>query len=203
MFVLGLTGGIASGKSSISAMLKEMGFPIVDADEIARRVVEKGSPVLERIKEEFGEGVLNADGTLNRKALGQLVFNSSKKLELLNSITHPAIIEEIRRDIDALSAKGERLCVLDVPLLIESGINNMADAVLLVYVDEKTQLYRLMNRDHISEELALKKISSQMSFEEKKKYADYIIDNSGSLDCTKAQLEKIIATIRGMEESNG
>lgn len=203
MFVLGLTGGIASGKSSISAMLKEMGFPIVDADEIARRVVEKGSPVLERIKEEFGEGVLNADGTLNRKALGQLVFSSNKKLELLNSITHPAIIEEIRRDIDALSAKGERLCVLDVPLLIESGINNMADAVLLVYVDEKTQLYRLMNRDHISEELALKKISSQMSFEEKKKYADYIIDNSGSLDCTKAQLEKIIATIRGMEESNG
>lgn len=203
MFVLGLTGGIASGKSSISAMLKEMGFPIVDADEIARRVVEKGSPVLERIKEEFGEGVLNADGTLNRKALGQLVFSSNKKLELLNSITHPAIIEEIRRNIDALSAKGERLCVLDVPLLIESGINNMADAVLLVYVDEKTQLYRLMNRDHISEELALKKISSQMSFEEKKKYADYIIDNSGSLDCTKAQLEKIIATIRGMEESNG
>lgn len=203
MFVLGLTGGIASGKSSISAMLKEMGFPIVDADEIARRVVEKGSPVLERIKEEFGEGVLNADGTLNRKALGQLVFNSSKKLELLNSITHPAIIEEIRRDIDALSAKGERLCVLDVPLLIESGINNMADAVLLVYVDEKTQLYRLMNRDHIPEELALKKISSQMSYNEKKKYADYIIDNSGSLDCTKAQLEKIIATIRGMEESNG
>lgn len=203
MFVLGLTGGIASGKSSISAMLKEMGFPIVDADEIARRVVEKGSPVLERIKEEFGEGVLNADGTLNRKALGQLVFNSSKKLELLNSITHPAIIEEIRRDIDALSAKGERLCVLDVPLLIESGINNMADAVLLVYVDEKTQLYRLMNRDHIPEELALKKISSQMSYNEKKKYADYIIDNSGSLDCTRAQLEKIIATIRGMEESNG
>lgn len=203
MFVLGLTGGIASGKSSISAMLKEMGFPIVDADEIARRVVEKGSPVLERIKEEFGEGVLNADGTLNRKALGQLVFSSNKKLELLNSITHPAIIEEIRRNIDALSAKGERLCVLDVPLLIESGINNMADAVLLVYVDEKTQLYRLMNRDHIPEELALKKISSQMSYNEKKKYADYIIDNSGSLDCTRAQLEKIIATIRGMEESNG
>lgn len=203
MFVLGLTGGIASGKSSISAMLKEMGFPIVDADVIARRVVEKGSPVLERIKEEFGEGVLNTDRTLNRKALGQLVFSSSKKLELLNSITHPAIIDEIRRSINAFTADGEKICVLDAPLLIESGLNSMTDSVLLVYVDGKTQLHRLMNRDNIPEELALKKISSQMGFEEKKKYADYVIDNSGSLDCTRAQLEKIVATIRGMEESNG
>lgn len=203
MFVLGLTGGIASGKSSISAMLKGMGLPIVDADMIARKVVEKGSPVLERIREEFGEGVLNDDGTLNRKALGHIVFSDSRKLERLNSITHPAIKEEIKRTIKDLSDKGEELCVLDVPLLIESGMKSMADSVLLVYVDERTQLYRLMNRDNISEEMALKKISSQMSFEEKKKYADYIIDNSGSLDYTRAQLEKIIATIRGMEESNG
>lgn len=203
MIVLGLTGGIASGKSSISTMLEEMGFPIIDADVIARKVVEKGSTALERIKDEFGEGVLNDDGTLNRKALGKLVFGSSEKLELLNSITHPAIIEEIRKNIDALSAKGEKMCVLDAPLLIESGIYSMADLVLLVYVDEKTQLYRLMNRDSIPEELALKKISSQMDFEEKKKYADFIINNSGRLECTRAQLENIIATIRGMEESNG
>ena len=203
MFIIGLTGGIASGKTSISSMLEEMGFPIVDADAIARRVVEKGMPALERIKKEFGEEVLNSDGTLDRKALGQLVFSSSKKLELLNSITHPAIIEEINRNINTLSDKGEKLCVLDAPLLIESGINGMAHKVLLVYVDDRTQLSRLMNRDNISEELALKKISSQMGFEEKRKYADYVIDNSRSLDYTKAQMEKIIATIRGMEESNG
>jgi dephospho-CoA kinase len=203
MFIIGLTGSIASGKTSISSMLEKMGFPIVDADAIARRVVEKGMPALERIKKEFGEEVLNSDGTLDRKALGQMVFSSSKKLELLNSITHPAIIEEINRNINALSDKGEKMCVLDAPLLIESGINGMADSVLLVYVDDRTQLSRLMNRDNISEELALKKISSQMGFEEKRKYADYVIDNSRSLDYTKAQLEKIIATIRGMEDSNG
>lgn len=203
MFIIGLTGGIASGKTSVSSMLKEMGFPIVDADIIARRVVEKGSPVLERIKKEFGDGVLNSDGTLDRKSLGQLVFNSSKKLELLDSITHPAIIEEINRDIKALSDKGEKLCVLDAPLLIESGLDAMANKVLLVYVDDKTQLSRLMCRDYISEELALKKISSQMGFDEKKKYADYIIDNSGSLDDTRAQLEKIIAKIRFLEDCNG
>jgi dephospho-CoA kinase len=203
MFIIGLTGSIASGKTSISSMLEKMGFPIVDADAIARRVVEKGMPALERIKKEFGEEVLNSDGTLDRKALGQMVFSSSKKLELLNSITHPAIIEEINRNINSLSDKGEKMCVLDAPLLIESGINGMADSVLLVYVDDRTQLSRLMNRDNISEELALNKISSQMGFEEKRKYADYVIDNSRSLDYTKAQLEKIIATIRGMEGSNG
>ena len=203
MFVIGLTGGIASGKSTISSMLRKMGLPIVDADVISRRVVEMGSPVLERIKSEFGEGVISPEGALDRKALGQLVFNDSEKLKLLNSITHPAIIEEINRDINALSARGEMLCVLDAPLLIESGINGMADRVVLVYADSKSQVSRLMERDNISRVLALKKISSQMDFEEKRKYADYVIDNSGSLDNTRSQLEKVINAIRCLEECNG
>ena len=203
MFVLGLTGGIASGKSAVSAMLSEMGFPIVDADVISRRVAEKGSPVLESIKKEFGEGVLNDDGTLNRKALGILVFGSSDRLKKLNSLTHPAIVEEINKQINYYIDRGDRLCVLDAPLLIESGINGIADRVLLVYVDSNTQMERLMNRDGITEELAMKKISSQMSFEEKRRYADYIIDNTGSLMKTKEQLKAVVDSIKSLEEGNG
>ncbi|TDT61188.1 dephospho-CoA kinase [Fonticella tunisiensis] len=202
MVIVGLTGGIASGKSTISNMIRKYNIPVIDADIIAREIVMKGSPVLNRIISEFGDDVLNHDGTLNRKRLADIVFSDKEKLKKLNMITHPVIKAEIIKQIEALRERNTSCCVIDVPLLIEGGFTDIVDYVVLIYVDDKTQLQRLMDRDRLSKGEAKKRISSQMKFSEKKKYADFIIDNSGSIEDTRREVDRVIKGICSMEGLN-
>ncbi|WP_062047810.1 dephospho-CoA kinase [Bacillus sp. JCM 19034] len=186
--LIGLTGGIASGKSTVSEMFRNFGFPIIDADLIAREVVEPGSVGLNRIVEHFGQNILMDDGSLNRARLGQIIFANDEKRNSLNRITHPLIRERMEEEKERLLKNGVSTIVYDIPLLYESNLFHLVDKVLLVYVDQKTQLKRLMNRNQLNKREAMKRIQSQLSLEQKKERADAIIDNAGSVDETKKQL---------------
>jgi len=189
--VIGLTGGIASGKSTVSKLLKEMGAIIIDADLIARDIVGKGSEALKEIVDRFGEKVLKEDGSLDRKALANIVFNDTEKLRILNEITHPRIIGKIKDLINFFSQRGEKIVIIDAALLIESNLHKIVDEVWLVYLDKNLQIERLMARDNISFLDALKRIESQMPIEEKLPYADKVIDNSRSLEELKEKVEEL------------
>jgi dephospho-CoA kinase len=192
MKIIGLTGGIASGKSTVSRMLSDLGAEIIDADNIAREIVEPGMETLKRIVENFGSSVLNPDGTLDRKALGYKVFNNSEKLNLLNEITHPEIRRIIKERVSEIRERDiEKNIVVDAAVLIESGMNDLVDEVWVVYVDHDTQVMRLMKRDNMTLEEAEMRIRSQMSFNEKIKYSPRIIDNSMDLEHTKEQVEAL------------
>lgn len=189
MKIIGLTGGIASGKSTVSKILKDLGCIIIDADLISREVVKPGCETLEKITQMFGDSILNNDGTLNRKALGNIVFNNENKLQSLNEIIHPVIKETIIRRIDDYRRKNENIIIIvDAAVLIESGMDEIVDEVWLVYVDYDTQLHRLMERDGIGSAKADARIKSQMSVEDKMKRSTRIIDNSKDLNYTKAQV---------------
>lgn len=181
--LIGLTGGIASGKSKISLFLKSQGAVIIDADEIARYVVKPMSSAWKNIVEAWGMDILKPDRSLDRQKLASIVFSNKKELEKLNNITHPEIIREIK---DRISREPDgRLIVLDAPLLIESGLYTIVDYVWLVSVTEATQIKRLQERDGMTLEEAGKRISMQMPLEEKKKYAHVIIDNNGQWEDTE------------------
>ncbi|WIF94398.1 dephospho-CoA kinase [Caminicella sporogenes] len=190
MKVIGLTGGIASGKSTVSSYLKELGAVVIDADIVAREIVEKGKPALKEIVKCFGKEVLNEDGTLNRKYLGKIVFNNPEKLKILNKITHERIIKNIKEKIKFYEHLGKyKVIFIDAALLIEMNMTDMVDEVWLVAIDREKQIERLMIRDKLTYDEALKRINSQMSLEEKKKYADVIIDNSKSIKDLKRQID--------------
>lgn len=190
--VIGLTGGIASGKSLVSAYLRELGAQIIDADEIARRVVQPGGPVLREIVAEFGDAVLNADGTLNRKELGRIVFSDPAKLDRLNRIIHPQILAEIKMLLNKHRKSGsERIAVLDAPLLYEVGGEGLVDEVWVVDVDYPTQLKRLMRRDNLSEEDARRRIAAQIPLDEKVRRADRVIDNRSTPEDTRRQVRRL------------
>lgn len=194
MKVIGLTGGIASGKSVISSYLKELGGYIIDADKVARDIVKPHSKAWSEIIKVFGKRVLAADGNINRALLGQIVFNDAKSLQELNEITHPEIDRIIKNQIEKFRngmIKAPFL-VIDAPLLIEFGLNAIVDEVWLVVVASETQVKRIVERDRISEEEAWQRINSQMPLEEKLKYADRIIDNNGSLQETYRQVKDYI-----------
>ena len=195
MKVIGLSGGIASGKSTITKALREMNVPVIDCDEITRDIMREGSPILKELSFEFGTEVLNDDGTLNRRILGSRVFGNKDNLEKLNSITHPAIKSEIQRNINYYRDRGEKYCIVDGALLMEGIFKDISDTLILVYVDRDTQIKRLISRNKIGYEEALSRINSQMPFEEKRKYADYIIDNSYDVEYTLNQLNKIMKEI--------
>ena len=152
--IIGLTGSIASGKSTVSTMLKRKGFPIVDADEIARQVVEPGSPVLQEISRVFGESVLQADGSLNRVKLGEIIFNDEEMRQKLNSIIHPAIRQEMLRQKDEWLAGGANTVIMDIPLLFESKLQSFVDTIIVVSVTPEIQKERLIARNVLSEEEA-------------------------------------------------
>jgi dephospho-CoA kinase len=195
--IVGLTGGIATGKSTVTKMLRDLGAYVVDADIWARRVVEPGSRGLQEIVESFGEKVLNPDGTLNRQALGAIVFHDAKARQRLNAITHPKVREGMKQETAEylLTHPGEPV-VWDVPLLFEGETHRLVDFTILVYVDEATQLARLMARDGISEQDATARIRAQMPIEDKRKLADYIIDNRGTTDETREQVARIWQILR-------
>ncbi|HHX24746.1 MAG TPA: dephospho-CoA kinase [Thermoanaerobacterales bacterium] len=192
MLIVGLTGGIASGKSTVSLLLKNKGAVIIDADEISRNILIPGKPAWTKVIEHFGEKVLRDDKNIDRKKLAQIVFSDKKELELLNSITHPIIIEEIKRQLEYYKKEDEEVVVIDAALLLELGLNSLVDEVWVVAVDEKTQLERLMLREkNLSRKEALKRIKSQMPLQDKLKYAQRIIDNTGEIERTKKQLDEI------------
>ncbi|WP_018662541.1 dephospho-CoA kinase [Heyndrickxia acidiproducens] len=189
---IGLTGGIASGKSTVSNMLKEKGFTIVDADVASRKVVEPGEQAYKQIVETFGTGILLASGSIDRKKLGALIFSNQKLRLQLNGIVHPEVRVWMAREIERAVAAGKNTVILDIPLLFEGGLTYMVERTILVYADEKLQLERLMNRSGFNESEASMRIASQMPLKEKLALADAVIDNNGSLAMTKRQLENII-----------
>src|SRR5699024_1985880 len=196
MFKLGLTGGIATGKTTNSNYLKSSNIPVLDADEYARKVVEPGTPGLDEITNTFGEQVLRADGSLNRKLLGQIVFNDSSARQTLNDITHPRIQQMMADELHRLAEQQIPLVILDIPLLLENKNVAGADAVMVVTIPESLQLTRLMQRNNLTEKEAQSRISAQMPLVEKEKLADFVIDNSGTISSTQKQVEKVIQKIR-------
>ncbi|MEV5030190.1 dephospho-CoA kinase [Paenibacillus sp. LPE1-1-1.1] len=188
---IGLTGGIASGKSTIASLLVERGALLVDADQVAREVVLPGEPALEAIASTFGQAILESDGSLNRKALGEIVFRDKDSLAKLEAITHPAIRSRMQEKIHTYAEQyPERLIVADIPLLYETKQEHLYDGIMVVYVPAELQKVRLMERNHVSEEEAVRRVSLQMDIEQKRRNADWVIDNSGSLAETKRQLDE-------------
>ncbi|MBI3815587.1 MAG: dephospho-CoA kinase [Nitrospinae bacterium] len=189
MLLLGLTGGIAAGKSLVAGILKGLGAYVIDADKIAREVVEPYKPARDEIIAFFGRGILNENETINRKKLGEIVFNDPSKKRRLEEIVHPRVIEEEDKRIeDYKRSNPDGIAVIDAALLIEAGGQKRVDRLIVVYTDRETQMKRLMERDGLSRGDAEKRINSQMPLEEKVKMADFVIDNSRGVEDTKNQV---------------
>ena len=199
MKVVGLTGGIASGKSSVAKILENYGAVVVDADLLAREIVAPGAPAYQAIVEAFGNTVLRPDGTLDRTALGKLVFADVAARKVLEEITHPRIAEQAARRIEEERLRGTKVLFYVVPLLIEAGLVSTVDEVWLVSVDKEEQIKRLMKRDAIPREEALRKIAAQMPLLEKAAFADVIIDNDGLPEETeryvKSEWQRLLARV--------
>lgn len=190
--IIGLTGSIATGKSTVSAMLKAKGYPIVDADEIARLVVEPGNPVLEKIATAFGADILREDGTLDRGKLGARIFNNEADRLALNGIIHPAVRSEMIRQKEQWLENGANTVIMDIPLLFESKLQSYVDRIIVVSAKPEIQLERLIARNNLSEEEANARIASQLPVIEKEKDADAVIHNNGTLRDAENQLEAIL-----------
>ncbi|RKQ29913.1 dephospho-CoA kinase [Oceanobacillus halophilus] len=190
--IIGLTGSIASGKSTVSLMFDDLDIPVVDADKIAREVVYPGEEAYNKIVKSFGEQILREDRTINRQELGSIVFANEEKRKQLNSIVHPAVRKSMLEKRDGLVRDGASCVVLDIPLLFESKLNDFVDKTIVVYVDEDVQLERLMKRDGFTEEEALQRIKSQMPVKKKASLADAVINNNGTKGSSFEQLEKIL-----------
>ena len=204
--IIGLTGGIATGKSTVAEMLVKRGALLVDADQIAREVVAPGSEVLVEIstyfKEHYQLDVVQENGALDRKTLGELVFSNPHAKEALNSMIHPPIRKQIIERIQTLERENpQKLIIADIPLLFESKYDYMFDEVMLVYVSRQTQLQRLMKRDGIKLEQAEQRLAAQLPIEEKRKLASVIIDNSGIFADTERQIEQFWRST-GLHETN-
>jgi len=195
MLVVGLTGGIATGKSTVSQRLKARGIPIIDADVLARQVVEPGTSGLARIVKAFGEQILQHDGSLDRKKLGSIIFNDESKRRLVNSIIHPAVRRAMVWGVLLCWIRGEKLCILDVPLLIEGPLWKWVGKVVVVYCASDIQFARLMSRDQSSREDAASRLNSQLPMSEKLKYADEVVDNSGTLENLDIQVNQLLTKL--------
>jgi dephospho-CoA kinase len=192
MKIIGLTGNIASGKTEVAKIFRELGAKIIDADKIAREVVEPGEPAWQEIVEEFGSDILNSDGSINRKNLGEIIFNDNRKREQLNRITHPRIMAKIKGAIDNYKKENVKLVTIEAALIVErGGLLNVIDELIVVSTDAETQIARIMARDGLQRDEALSRMESQMPISEKTKHAAYIIDNSGSLGETRKQVEEV------------
>lgn len=192
MLKVGLTGGIGTGKSTVSALFAAYDIPVIDADLIARKVLLVHPEILEIIKERFGEEYFDDKGTFLRRKMGALIFTSSEKKQEYESIILPYIIEDIFKDLKEYADKERKISIVDAPTLIESKLHEKMDVVVVVRADEEIQIKRVMKRDGYTREEALQRISSQMSTEEKIKYADYVIDNNGDFKETEEQVRRLI-----------
>jgi len=192
---IGITGGIASGKSLISNMLRKRGYIVIDADEIAKQIVMKGNTAYNKIVEEFGQDILDDNFEINRKLLGKKIFGDKYLRSKLNNITHP-IIEKVMMDKVMEIEKSKGVVFIDIPLLFEVGHDKLVDKIIVVTVSDEIQLQRLMDRDKIDISFAKQKVSSQMSLEDKRKLADYVIGNSGSVEMTEKQLDNVLELLQ-------
>ncbi|XXM71009.1 dephospho-CoA kinase [Lysinibacillus sphaericus] len=191
--ILGLTGGIASGKSTVSHMLRDKGYTVIDADLAARQVVEVGQPAYLTIVEEFGRSILNEDDdTINRAILGDIVFHNEEMRKKLNGIVHPAVRGLMLSEKEQAIKSGKNTIIMDIPLLYESDLTWMVDRTIVVYVDSETQLTRLMKRNQFTEQEASSRIASQFPLKDKIGLADAVINNNGTIQETEKQLEKIL-----------
>lgn len=195
--IIGLTGGIASGKSTVTKMFREKGLKVLDADEVAKDI-SREKKVVDEIALQFGRDILQEDGSLDRKQLKETVFKNEKKLKILNNIIHPKVIEKFQKEAE--STKWNEIKIFDVPLLFEAKMENLCDIIIVVYLNEKKQLERVMQRDNISCELAEKIISSQMPLSEKADRADLIIDNSKDLENLKKEFERVYSLLLEIKE---
>lgn len=185
MKIIGLTGGIASGKSTVAKNLEKLGAILIDADKVAHQIIEPQKPAYEEIVNTFGKEVVNDDLTINREKLGQIVFNSPEKLKKLNNITHPRVMESFKNQLQSIrTSNPDAIVVIEVPLLYETNVQRICDEVWVVWVDRETQIERLKTRNGFTEEEAIKRIESQMSLDEKAKIADKVIDNRHSIEET-------------------
>ena len=199
MKVIGLTGGIGTGKSTVSAYLSKQGIPIIDADKIAREIVAVGEPALREIAAAFGHGILNTDGSLNRKALSSIVFNQPKEMQKLESITRNRIItvienrlEAMRDDENMADYSDVQMAVIDAPLLFESGLNRLCDEVWVIDAEREVRIKRAIERDNSNREEIVARINSQIDADEALAKADRIINNSGTLAALYKQIDNIL-----------
>ncbi|MDR0841532.1 MAG: dephospho-CoA kinase [Christensenellaceae bacterium] len=182
MITIGLTGGIAAGKSTVSQRLRELGAYIIDADAIAHDVVAPGTAGLAALTARFGADILLPNGALNRRALGELVFDDAAALSELNAIVHPLVLREMRRQVAAAQASGARVAVLDVPLLLEGGLQREAGEVWLVCAPKPVRMARMRQRDGLTEEQAQRRMDAQMPEAEKRALADVIFENDSTVE---------------------
>ncbi len=187
--IIGLTGGIATGKSTVSKTLRDLNITVIDADKIAHKVLIR-EDVKQKLVNKFSNSVLDSDGNINRKKLGQIVFDDKKKLRELEEITHPKILDIIKKKIDNYDK--QELIVLDAPLLFETSLDEIVDETWVVYTGQETQIERLKSRDGLEREEALKRIKAQMPLAIKKEKADILIENEGSIQALKDKINKLV-----------
>lgn len=190
--IIGLTGSIASGKSAVAKMIQSYGLPIVDADVVARQVVEPGSETLKKIAEIFGQEVIAEDGSMDRAKVGNIIFHDESMRKKLNDIIHPAIREEMIRQRDEFISYGEKNVFMDIPLLFESKLEHFVEKIIVVSVSEEVQLGRLMARNGFTEQEARTRIATQIPVKQKEALADCVINNNGTLEQTALQLQNIL-----------
>lgn len=195
MRIIGLTGGIASGKSTVSNLFKANGVPIVDADLVARDVLKRGTGGWRRVVKAFGQEILQDDGEVDRAKLGQIVFSDPAKRQILNRLLAPFISFGMFWEVFKLWMKGAKVIVMDVPLLFEAKLDRWTKPIIVVWVDPETQLHRLVERDGISEEQATNRINAQMALDWKRTKADVVIDNSRSLDETREKFREVLIQV--------
>ncbi|PAT12131.1 dephospho-CoA kinase [Corynebacterium hadale] len=191
MYMIGLTGGIGSGKSTVAALMRQRGFPVVDADQVARDNMEPGSPVLAAVAEEFGVDLLGPDGALDRAELARRAFASEEATQRLNAITHPAIRAESARRFAALEAAGERAAVYDMPLLVELGMDQDMDMTVVVDVNPEERVRRLVAHRGLDEADARNRIARQIPDAERRAAADVVLDNNGTEDKLAQQVDTL------------
>lgn len=195
MLVVGLTGGISSGKSTISSWFLQKGIVVLDADQIVKNLQRPNSPLVLKLAEEFGASIVNENGELVRDVLGKIIFYDQEAKERLNAMIHPLVQAKLEEEIERLKKVGEGLVVLDIPLLFESRFEALVDRTVVVYVSPDVQLQRLMKRDQIDREYALAKMNSQMSLDEKRERADYVLINNGTMGQLREQFDHLFEVL--------
>jgi dephospho-CoA kinase len=200
MLVAGLTGGIASGKSTVSRMFADEGIPVICADELAHQAVMPGSSAIQEIARVFGSEVLNEGGCLDRVAMARVVFSDPKKRKLLESIIHPWVAEEKDRQLSEYVRQGSSLVIVDVPLLFEANWEEAFDVVVLVYVPRETQEERLTSRDAMNQTAMRERLDAQISIEEKKRRSDIILENQGTFDETREKVRSTLSQLFRLAE---
>jgi dephospho-CoA kinase len=195
-----LTGGLGSGKSTVSRMFADLGAEVIDADQLAREVVMPGQPALKEIVDTFGREFLRSDGTLDRPRLGHLIFSDPTARTWLNAITHPRIRARMAEEVAARASR-DGVLVLDIPLLYEGKRESDVEAVVVVWVDRATQMQRLVERDGLSEAEARRRIAAQLSLDDKRKRADFVVNNTLTLDATREQVTDVYRKFRDGAEA--